>query len=56
MEDDSRSGRLSMSRTADNVERMKQMVCGDCQLTVQMVADELEINCDSVEDLCEDGA
>ena len=40
---------------------MKQIVRGDRQLTVQMIADELEINRDSVwkiitEDLCEDGA
>ena len=48
MEDDSRSGRPSMSRTADNVERVKQMVCGDHRLTVRMIADELEINHDSV--------
>ena len=45
VEDDSKSGRPS---TADNVERVKQMVRGDCRLTVRMIADELEINCDSV--------
>ena len=45
---DSRSGRPSTSRTADNVERVKQMVHGDRRLTVRMIADELEINCDSV--------
>ena len=67
VEDDSRSGRPLTSRTADNVERVKQMVPGDCRLTVRMIADELEINRDSVledyhgrfeyaEDLCEDGA
>ena len=44
VEDDSRSGRPSTSRTADNVERVEQMVRGDCRLTVQMIADELEIN------------
>ena len=48
VEDDSRSGRPSSSRTADNVERVKQMVRGDCRLTVRMIADELEINRDSV--------
>ena len=48
VEDDSRSGRPSMSRTADNVERVKQMVRGDHWLTVRMIADELEINRDSV--------
>ena len=46
VEDDSR--RPSTSRTADNVERVKQMVRGDHQLTVRMIADELEINHDSV--------
>ena len=48
VEDDSRSGRPSTSRTADNVERVKQMVCGDRRLTVRMIVDELEINRDSV--------
>ena len=33
VEDDSRSERPSTSRTADNVERMKQMVHGDRRLT-----------------------
>ena len=49
VEEDCRSGRRpSTSRTADNVERVKQMVRGDCRLTVRMIADELEINRDSV--------
>ena len=48
MEGDSRSGRPSTSRTVDNVERVKQVVCGDRRLTVRMIADELEINRDSV--------
>ena len=48
VEDDSWSGRPSTSRTADNVERMKQMVHGDRRLTVRMIADELDISCDSV--------
>ena len=67
VEDDSRSGRPSTSRTADNVERVKQMVRGDYRLTVRMIADELEINHEQrvedchgrfgyAEDLCEDGA
>ena len=46
--DDSRSGRPSMSRTVDNIERLKQMVRGDLWFTVLMIADELEINRDSV--------
>ena len=48
VEDDSRSGKPSTSRTANNVECVKQMVRGDCRLTVRMIADELEINRDSV--------
>ena len=48
VEDDSRSGRPSTSRIADNVERVKQMVRGDRRLTVRMIADALEINRDSV--------
>ena len=48
VEDDSRSGRPSTSMTADNVERVKQMVRGDRWLAVRMIADELEINRDSV--------
>ena len=48
VEDGSRSGRSSTSRTVDNVERVKQMVHGGRRLTVRMIADELEINCDSV--------
>ena len=31
-----------------NVERVKQMVLGDCRLTVRMIVDELEINHDSM--------
>ena len=48
VEDNSRSGKPSTSRTADNVERVKQMVCGNHWLTVQMIADKLEINCDNM--------
>ena len=52
VEDDSRSGRPSTSSTADNVERVKQMVRGDRRLTVRMIADELQINRDSVWKIC----
>ena len=44
VEDDPRSGRPSTSRTADNIERVKQMVRADHQLTVRMIAEELSIN------------
>ena len=67
VEDDSRTGRPSMSRTANNVECMNQMVCGDCQLTVRMIArwagnqlwqhmEEYHGRFGYMEDLCEDGA
>ena len=48
VEDKSRSGRPSMSRTVDNVECVKQMVHGNHWLTVQVIVGELEINCDSI--------
>ena len=48
VEDDPRSGRPSTSRTADNIERVKQMVRADCQLMVRMIAEELSINKDTV--------
>ncbi len=48
VEDDPRSGRPSTSRTADNIERVKQMVCADHRLTVRMIAEELSINKDTV--------
>uniref|UniRef100_A0A8C4R0B7 Mos1 transposase HTH domain-containing protein n=1 Tax=Eptatretus burgeri TaxID=7764 RepID=A0A8C4R0B7_EPTBU len=48
VEDDPRSGRPSTSRTAENIERVKQMVCADCRLTVRMIAEELSINKDTV--------
>ena len=48
VEDDPWSGRPSTSRTADNIERVKQMVRADCRLTVRMIAEELSINKDTV--------
>ena len=48
VEDDPRSGRPSTSRTADNIERVKQMVRAECRLTVRMIAEELSINKDTV--------
>ena len=48
VEDDPWSGRPSTSRTADNIERVKQMVRADHRLTVRMIAVELSINKDTV--------
>ena len=48
IEDDPRSGRPSTSRTADNIERLKQMVRADRRLTVRMIAEQLSINKDTV--------
>ena len=48
MKDDSRSGRLSTSKTEVNVEQVRQVMCGDCQLTVQMITGQLNMKEDSV--------
>ena len=37
-----------MSRTADNIERVKQMVHAEGRLTVRMITEELSINKDTV--------
>ena len=48
IEDDPRFGRPSTSRTAENIEHMKQMVHANRRLTVRMIAEELSINKDTV--------
>ena len=48
VEDDPRSGRPSTSRTADNIECVKQVVRADRRLTLRMIAEELSINKDIV--------
>ena len=48
VEDDSRSGRPSTSRTEVNVERVRQVVHGDHWLTVRMIASQLDLTKDSV--------
>jgi len=48
VEDDSRSGRPSTSRTEVNVKWVRQMVRGDCWLTVQKIASQLDLTKDSV--------
>ena len=44
LENGAKSKRLSTCRTDANVECMRQMVCSDHQLTIQVIADELDIN------------
>ena len=46
VEDDPRFGRPSTSRTADNIEHVKQTVRADRRLMVRMIAEELSINKD----------
>ena len=41
MKDDTRSKRLLTSRTEVNVERIRQLVCGDSWLNVRMLAGQL---------------
>lgn len=48
VEDDPRNGRLSTSMTEVNVEQVKQIVHVDCQLTVEMIAHQLDMKKDSV--------
>ena len=43
VEDDHRSGRPSISRTDESVERVRQKARSDRRLTVRMIADELGI-------------
>ena len=48
VEDDPRSGRPSTSTTEENVEIVRQKVLGDRRLTVRMIANELDMNCERV--------
>ena len=48
MEDDPRSRRPSTSTTEENVEIARQKVLGDRRLTVRMIANELDMNCERV--------
>ena len=48
VENDHTSGRPSISRTNETVERVRQKVQSDCRLTVRMIADELGMNSDRV--------
>ena len=48
MKDDPRSGIPSTSTTEENVEIVRQKVLGDRRLTVRMIANELDMNCERV--------
>jgi hypothetical protein len=44
VEDEPRAGRLSTSKTEDNVERVRSLVRSDRQLTLRMISSELNLN------------
>jgi len=44
VEDEPRMGRLSTSKTDDNVERVRSLVRSDRRLTVRMISNELNLN------------
>jgi hypothetical protein len=47
-EDEQRSGRPSTVRTGDNIARERELVRSDRRLTVQMPADEINMNRETV--------
>lgn len=48
VEDDPKSGRPSTTKTAENIDRVNQLVRSDRRLTVRMIAEELSLNRESV--------
>ena len=48
VKDDSKSRRPSTSKTEVNIEQVRQVVCGNCWLTMPMTASQLDIKKDSV--------
>ena len=44
MEDEPRAGRLSTSKTDDNVERVRSLVRSDRTMTLRMICSELKLN------------
>ncbi|GFT86312.1 hypothetical protein TNCV_3258391 [Trichonephila clavipes] len=46
--DNHRSGRQSISVSDENIEKVRKLILQDCQLTVRMVADERQVNHESV--------
>jgi len=55
IEDEARSGWTSTSRTPDMIERVRQMLAQDRQVTLRLMAEELGISKDTVHNIvCED--
>ncbi|PRD27291.1 UNVERIFIED_CONTAM: hypothetical protein NCL1_35751 [Trichonephila clavipes] len=50
IEDEPRSGRPSVSKTAENVVRVRDLVRSDRRLTVTMIGEELIFTCKKAED------
>ena len=50
VKDDSRNGRPSTSRTEVNVDRVRQVMCSKCRLTVWRIASQLDVKKDSFKD------
>ena len=44
VEDEPRAGRISTSKTEDNVERVRSLVRSDLRLTLRMISSELNLN------------
>ena len=51
VKDDLRSGRHSTNKTAVNIKRVKQVVCADCHLTVQMITSQLDMKKNSLREI-----
>ena len=51
VEDGLRSGRPSTTKIDKNIVRVKQMVRSDCRLTIRMIADNLDLNRESVRNI-----
>ncbi|GFV19682.1 hypothetical protein TNCV_479081 [Trichonephila clavipes] len=46
--DNPRRGRLTTSVSDENIEKMRKLIANDRQLTLRMIADELQINRESM--------
>ncbi|GBN76425.1 hypothetical protein AVEN_46078-1 [Araneus ventricosus] len=50
VKDEPRSGRPPTSTTSDNIERVRRMLADDRRLSLRMIAEELKISIDSLEE------